>query len=167
MKQLLLIRHGKSDWNEPSLSDHDRVLNERGLRDTPRMAAALKERGLAPDLVVTSSAVRADTTARGVAEGLGYPPDSILVLPELYLASPRTILRVVQRLDESAATVLLFGHNPGLHEAANLFVKGAPLGDFPTLAVARIEFSAEHWGSIEWGEGRLVESLVPRGLAEG
>ncbi len=165
MKQLCLVRHAKSDWDHPGLSDHDRVLNERGRRDGPRMAAALRSRGVVPDLVVTSTAVRAATTAEMLAEGLGVPKERILRLPELYLAQPRTILRVVQGLDEAVGTALVFGHNPGMHEAVCLLGAGG-IESFPTLATAWFEVRAEHWGEIEWGDGRLLELLVPRALGE-
>lgn len=166
MKQLLLIRHGKSDWDHPGLSDHDRVLNERGLRDAPRMADALKRRAIVPDLIVTSTAMRAATTASMIADGLGYPAERIVKVPDLYLAPPRTILRVVQGLEESAETVLIFGHNPGMHEAVNLLCEAPGLEDFPTLAIARIELSAEFWGGVEWGGGLLLEYLTPRSVVE-
>lgn len=166
MKELLLIRHAKSDWDHPGFSDHDRVLNERGRRDAPRMAIALRERGVSPGLVVTSTAVRAATTAEVVAAGLGYPEDRISRRPELYLASPQTILRVIQGLEEDEETALVFGHNPGMHEAAALLGDEGGLESFPTLAVARFELPVECWGEVEWGVGRLVDFIVPRGLAE-
>jgi len=165
MKELLLIRHGKSDWEHPGLSDHDRTLNDRGRRDAPRMAGVLRQRGIVPDLVLSSTAVRALTTAMMVAEGLGYPPERIIRIPDLYLAPPKTILRHVQGLDESAGTVLIFGHNPGMHEAVNLFSEEAGIEDFPTLAVARFELQIEHWGNAEWGRGLLLEMFTPRSLA--
>ncbi|MBL9159108.1 MAG: histidine phosphatase family protein [Verrucomicrobiales bacterium] len=164
MKQLLLIRHGKSDWDHPGLSDHDRVLNERGLRDAPRMADALKKRGISPDLIVTSTATRAATTASLIAEGLGYPCEEIIKVPDLYLAPPRTILRVIQALEENKDTVLVFGHNPGMHEAVNLLSEASGVEDFPTLAMARIEVDVEFWGEAEWGSGLLVELLTPRSV---
>ena len=77
MKQLLLIRHAKSDWDHPGLSDHDRPLNDRGRRDCPRMAEALRSRGITPDLIVTSTAVRAATTAEAIAGGLGLDTAAI------------------------------------------------------------------------------------------
>lgn len=165
MKQLLLVRHGKSDWDLPGLSDHDRVLNERGLRDAPRMAAALERRGVKPDGIVTSSAVRAATTASLVARHLSFPEDSIQQFPALYLASPGTILRTVQGLDESKEVVLIFGHNPGMHEAVNLLCEAPGLEDFPTLATAILEFDLDHWGEVDWGAGLLIEFLTPRSVA--
>ncbi len=165
MKQLLLIRHGKSDWDHPGLSDHDRPLNDRGRRDCPRMAAALKSRAIAPDRIVTSTAVRAATTAEAIADGLGVVRSGIEFRPELYLASPQVFLRVVQSLDESAETTLIFGHNPGIHETVERLCDGESVDDFPTLAVARIELDVDHWGEVEWGDGRLLECLLPRTLA--
>ncbi len=165
MKQLLLVRHGKSDWDHPGLSDHDRVLNDRGLRDAPRMATALQQGGIVPDLIVTSTATRAATTAAMIAEGLGYSAERIVKVPDLYLAPPRTILRVVQGLEESADTVLVFGHNPGMHETVNLLCEAAGLEDFPTLAIARIALEVDHWGEVEWGKGLLMEFLTPRSFS--
>lgn len=167
MKQLLLIRHGKSDWDHPALSDHDRPLNDRGLRDAPRMAAALKERGVQPDLIVSSTAERALTTARLIAGEMGYPVESILEVPGLYLAPPGVILRAVQQLDESAGTVMIFGHNPGMHEAVHAFAGGEEVADFPTLAVARLEITTEHWGAVEWDSALLRELVIPRELTSG
>ena len=167
MKQLLLIRHGKSDWDHPGLADHDRPLNARGLRDVPKMSAALIQRAVKPDLVVSSTAVRAATTARMIAGAMGYPLEDIIEVPGLYLAPPGVILRAVQQLDESAGTVMLFGHNPGMHEAVNAFSGDGQVTDFPTLAVARIEFEVEHWGLVEWGSGQLVDLITPRHLVTG
>lgn len=167
MKQLLLIRHGKSDWDHPGLSDHDRPLNDRGRRDCPRMAEALKARGVSPDLIVTSTAVRAATTAEAIAGGLGLDPAAIARRSELYLAPPQLILHVIQGLDESAETALVFGHNPGMHETVERLCGGEGVDDFPTLAVARIRLEVDHWGEVEWGDGLLIERLIPRGLDAG
>jgi len=164
MKSLLFIRHGKSDWDHPGLADHDRPLNARGLRDAPRVAAALAARGVVPDLVVTSTALRASTTAELVADGLGFPRERIVRLPELYLAPPRIILGVIRGLDEGAGTVLIFGHNPGLHESVELLSGDGGMEEFPTLAVARFELEVAFWGEVDWGGGRLVDRLVPRAL---
>jgi phosphohistidine phosphatase len=166
MKQLLLIRHGKSDWDHPGLSDHDRPLNDRGRRDCPRMAEALRRRGIFPELIVTSTAVRAATTAEAIALGLGYDPSLIVRCSELYLAAPPVILRVIQGLDEAAGTAMLFGHNPGMHETVERLCEGEGIDDFPTLAVARIDLKVEHWGAVEWGSGLLVERIIPRSLGD-
>ena len=162
MKQLLLIRHGKSAWDTPGLSDHDRTLNGRGEHDAPRMAAALKERGVSPDAIMTSTAVRAVSTARLVAEGLGFSVSQIITNPDLYLASPRAIINVVQHCDESVETLFVFGHNPGMHDAADLISNAAGVESFSTLAVARFELDVEHWGELDARTGLLLESFSPK-----
>lgn len=164
MKNLLLIRHAKSSWDHPGLSDHDRPLNARGERDAPQMAAALSGRGIAPDAIVSSTAVRAATTARVIAGGFGFSEDRIQYTGDLFHASPQTILQVVQQLDESTGTALLFGHNPGMHDAADMFSGDQGVDMFPTLGVARFELEIDYWGEASPGCGFLVELLTPKNL---
>lgn len=128
------------------------------------MATALSQRGVAPDSIVSSTANRAATTARVLADGLGFSPDKIVFTEELYHASPKTILRVVQQLDESVGTALLFGHNPGMHDAADMFSGDQGVDYFPTLAVARLELDIDYWGEAEPGCGLLLELLTPKNL---
>ena len=105
MKNLLLIRHGKSSWNSPGLSDHDRPLNNRGEYDAPGIGAALAQRGVVPDVIYSSTAVRAFSTAKVIAANLGFSEDSIITDSDIYLASPGTLIRVIQQIDESAETL--------------------------------------------------------------
>ncbi|MEM6915152.1 MAG: histidine phosphatase family protein [Verrucomicrobiota bacterium] len=167
MKQLLLIRHGKSSWVHPGISDHDRPLNQRGEADAPSMARALEERSVEPDRIVTSTAMRAKTTAFLIAERMQIPEARIEEREDLYLAAPGTILRLIQNLDESLDTVFFFGHNPGMHEAVDRLCSGAAVFDFPTLAIGRIQFGAEFWGEVEWNSGKLLELMTPKGVQEG
>ncbi|MDF1824553.1 MAG: histidine phosphatase family protein [Verrucomicrobiales bacterium] len=167
MKQLLLIRHGKSSWDFPGRSDHDRPLNDRGRDDAPRVAQALLQRGVRPDAFVSSTATRAASTAGLLAEEMGFPASGIVEKEELYLASPRTILSLVQQLDEGLETVLVFGHNPGMHEAVEHITSDSSVHTFPTLAVARIELKVEFWGEVDEGSGLLLELLLPRSLRSG
>ncbi len=167
MKQLLLIRHGKSAWDIAGLNDHDRTLNGRGEKDAPKMAAALKQRGVSPDAIMTSTAVRAESTARLIAEGLGFPDSQIITNRDLYLASPRTIISVIQQCDESVETLLVFGHNPGMHDATDLISNAAGVDRFPTLAVARFELQVDHWGECDARTGLLLESFSPKTLQNG
>jgi len=167
MKELTLIRHAKSDWAEAGLDDHDRPLNDRGERDAPRMGRALAARGLKPDAMVTSTALRAHATAGKIAAELAFPEARLIREAALYLARPDEILRVVQGLDESAGSAVLFGHNPGMHEAAHLLLRPADaekIREFPTCAVARIRLPFEYWGTVAFGKGELVEFLIPREL---
>lgn len=128
------------------------------------MVRALQDRGIVPGVVLSSTALRARTTAEAIAGGLGFDPARIQLEAGLYLAADRVILRQIQGLDETADTAFLFGHNPGMHEAVNQLNAEGGIDDFPTLAVARFEFDLDHWGQIEWRSGLLVELIIPRDL---
>ncbi|TFV95308.1 SixA phosphatase family protein [Leifsonia flava] len=158
MKTLVIVRHAKSDWDDPDLSDHQRPLNDRGQRDAPRMGRRMQERGLAPDVVFSSSAVRALTTATIIADELGYARDRIRVLDRLYGASPATMLDVVAELDEtdaaadaSSSTVVVVAHDPGMSDLAAHFTmdRGAEaIAAMPTCAVAEFTFDADRWTGL-------------------
>ncbi len=130
------------------------------------MAQALKQREVSPDLVMSSSAIRARSTAAGLSEGLGLDEGSMVLSPDLYLASPGVILRHVQALDESLSKVLIVGHNPGMHEAVAELCPNESVDHYPTLAIARIELSVDFWGEVDQGSGFLVELLTPKTLRE-
>ncbi len=174
MRQLLLMRHAKSSWDDPRLSDHARPLNARGRQAAAAMRRAMHELGLAPDMVLVSSARRTLQTM----EALEPWDDTPLVEPmdALYLASAPQLLTVLRGVAETTRSVLLLGHNPGLHEAAMLLVGpramalGAPATrrlaeGYPTGALA--EFAvAGSWRSLGEGGGRLLRFLCPRDLPE-
>tara|TARA_R110000850_G_scaffold271383_2_gene405629 strand:- start:2730 stop:3233 length:504 start_codon:yes stop_codon:yes gene_type:complete len=166
MKQLLLIRHGKSSWDSASTADHDRPLNERGLQDAPATAKALRGKGVSPDGIYSSAALRAATTAKLVAEGLDYPTDQISYGDALYLASPGTLLRIIQQFDEGHNVVMMFGHNPGMHEVVNLLAQGDLVDSFPTLSVARLDLDIAFWGEAGPGCASLNELITPRLLKQ-
>lgn len=120
MRQLLLLRHAKSSWDDPSLPDYARPLNARGRKAASAMRRAIRELGLAPDIVLVSSARRALQTM----EALEPWDETPLIEPmdALYLAEAPQMLRVLQGVAETARSVLLIGHNPGLHNLAQLLV---------------------------------------------
>jgi len=163
MKHLLLVRHAKSDWSG-DLGDYDRPLNDRGRRDVPAMAEALRERGVQPDRIVSSSALRAFTTSFGLAEGLGFIPSEIERRRDLYLAEPDAILHTIRSLDDAADTVMIVGHNPGMHEMAHLLCAAGGVDEFPTLAVAHFTWEGASWSTLAFSEASLVELLLPKKL---
>ena len=112
MKTLLLVRHAKSSWDHPGVDDHDRPLNARGRRDAPEMGRRLAERGLVPDRILSSTALRARTTAQLIAEGLGFDVDRIILDERLYAASADEVLRVIGEIDGDVGTAMVVGHNP-------------------------------------------------------
>ena len=159
MKTLLVLRHAKSSWNDPSLDDHERALNARGRRDAPRMGELVREYGLIPDLVISSDAVRAQLTAEAVAEAARYAGE-ILLDQRLYLASPADILSLLQTVQENAKTIMIVGHNPGLEELVEHLT--GERQDLPTATLAQIALPIDHWRDLELStQGTLLGHWRP------
>ncbi len=172
MRQLLLLRHAKSAWDDPALSDHARPLNARGRKAAAAMALAMRDFGIVPDVVLVSSARRTLQTLEAFApfeQGALVEP-----LDALYLASWQQMLDVIRRVPETARSVMLVGHNPGLHGLAmgladpNASAKDAPMlrrlaEGYPTGALAEF-LVATPWQLLGSGTGRLVRFVVPGDL---
>lgn len=164
MRRLLLVRHAKSSWKFPHLSDFERPLNGRGNRDAPHMGKRLAARGLEPDLVLSSPAARALATAKIIAGALGYPEKKIVEIGDLYGAGIRTFLDALaagEKRRGKSETVMLVSHNPGVTDLVN-YLTGASIGNVPTCGVAVIGFDAERWKGIGRGAGRLVDFDYPK-----
>ncbi|MCB8879015.1 histidine phosphatase family protein [Acidisoma cellulosilytica] len=173
MRQLLLLRHAKSNWDDPSLNDHDRPLDAEGQSAAVALRAATIARGLAPDLILVSSARR----TRETLELLEPLPETVRVLrtSELYLASPRQILDQIADLPADTGSVMIIAHNPGLHDLAMMLIGPHAVSlsqpytmrvarGFPTAALA--EFSvAGSWRDLPQG-ARLVRFLTPHDLQQ-
>ena len=145
MKTLLLLRHAKSNWDNSELADHDRPLNGRGRRDAPRMGQLLAQHDLTPDLIVTSAARRAATTADLVALAAEYSGD-IQYTDELYLADPETFLDVARDTPDEVARLLLIGHNPGIEELVSQLAERDET--MPTAALACFRLAVDRWGDL-------------------
>jgi phosphohistidine phosphatase len=162
MKTLLVMRHAKSSWREANIADHDRPLNKRGKRDAPRMGQLMREESLMPDLILTSSAKRALSTAKLAAEVVGYEGE-ILVSRDLYAAGPDEIIELLCELPEVCNTVLIVGHNPGFEELVDTLTDEAP--GMPTAALACIELDIDEWEAVgKEASGSLVNLWLPRNL---
>jgi phosphohistidine phosphatase len=146
VKRLLILRHAKSSWADSSISDWQRPLNERGLRDAPRAGLWLRERSLVPDLIITSDAVRARATAEAVAEAAGYAHE-IIVEPSLYHAEPADLLAVLRGVRSEARTMLVVGHNPGLEGLVQQLTGEGH--DLPTAALVHIAMAIDGWGEVD------------------
>jgi len=129
MIRLALVRHAKSDWGDPAVADHDRPLNDRGLRDAPVMAERLAATGFVPNAIVSSTALRARTTAAAFGERFGLEP---VLRPGLYGAPAEELLEAAVR--QGAPSVLVVAHDPGMSVLAER-LSGA-IGHMPTCAVA-------------------------------
>ena len=119
MKTLLILRHAKSSWKHPDLSDHGRPLNKRGKRDAPKIGYLLKEKDLVPDLIISSTAVRAERTAKMVAKASKYK-GNVTLSDSLYAAGPDAYIDVIRNLQDKYNTVLVIGHKPGLEELVKI-----------------------------------------------
>lgn len=148
MIQLVLVRHGKSDWGDPGLADHDRTLNDRGLRDAPRMAERLAASDVGIERLLSSTAVRARTTAQIFGDTLGVAPE---LDPDLYLAPAATLFE--KATATGAAAVMVVAHDPGLSDLAAT-LSGGGIGQMPTCAVARFVWRSGSWDDVA---GRVAD----------
>ncbi len=145
MKTLLLLRHAKSSWGNDALADFDRPLNDRGRRDAPRMGQLLKSLDLTPDLIITSTAARAATTAERVA-GAGSFDGEIVYTDDLYLADPETYIELARQTNDDVATLMMVGHNPGIEMLVEqISGRDEPM---PTAALACLRLSIDSWREI-------------------
>jgi phosphohistidine phosphatase len=142
MKTIILFRHAKSDWEAEHASDHERPLNRRGRKAARSMGLQLASMEQVPERVLTSSATRAQETARIAAEAGGWS-SPIEVEPEFYESSPETVLRRVAVEDDRLSSLLLVGHEPVWSMLASALIGGGSLR-FPTAAMARIDIDVEH-----------------------
>lgn len=173
MRRLALLRHAKSSWDDLTQSDHARPLNSRGQRDAVRLAATVQALGLRFDRVLCSTATRTRETWDHLAGGLpagSYSPPRYL--EELYLAEPEKLLAILRSEGEAVETLLLIGHNDGLHELALGLVSEATeftLRDrlsekFPTAALAVFDCPIDDWSSLAWHGNRLTALRFPRDI---
>ena len=166
MKTVFLIRHAKSSWDDPSLNDFDRPLNERGKEDAPGMGKHLKKKEVKPDIIYSSPALRALTTAKIIAGELGYSENKIRTDRKLYHASEETLFDFLRTASDQYENLMLFGHNPGLTDFANeLF--NEDIGNIPTAGVVSGQLNIESWKEVKPGCGKLSFFDFPKNLKKG
>lgn len=147
MKTLFIVRHAKSSWNSPYLSDFERPLNGRGKRNLPEMAKRFEETRQTVDLIISSTAVRALTTAKGFAAQLRIPVDRFFEEEDLYHASAQAMKQRLSKLGNKYGSVMIFGHNPGLTSLINS-LSYFDLYSLPTCAICGIRFQFDTWDAI-------------------
>lgn len=162
MKTLLILRHAKSSWKDAGLLDHDRPLNKRGKRDTPRVGRLILQQRLVPDLIVSSTAKRARGTAKRVAKACGYTGE-IQMTPQFYHAPAGIYIEVLNHLPDDYSRVMVIGHNPGMEELVARLGRACTM---PTAALANVSLPIDRWSELDGAtEGKLVGVWYPRELS--
>lgn len=164
-RELILIRHAKSDWDTPHLSDHDRTINKRGKKSAEAIGSWLKIHEFNPDEILCSTATRAQETLGRIQKFVGNAA-SVHLNPDLYLAEVRVMLAALKQA--AGQRVMMVGHNPGMA----LFAAGmcnAPslhpdFNHYPTCATTVLRFPVSDWAEIDVGTGELIDFVAPRQL---
>jgi len=160
MKNLYLIRHAKSDWNDENKSDFDRGLNKRGEKAILTMAKALKEKKVMPDLILSSSAKRAKLTARGLAKEIEYNR-KIKYIDALYMAEPETIRELIKDVNNKYDTIFIVGHNPETTELSNMMIDDY-IDNVPTLGIVALKLPIDDWKAFKLGKGKMQFFIYPK-----
>ena len=161
MKKVYFIRHAKSSWEDASLSDSQRPLNKRGFRDAPFMAKLLKSKGVKADLIITSPANRALTTAKYFAAEMNLPDEKIDINNIVYGAYPEDVINLVKNVDDKVDTLLVFGHNPTFTSIVNRYTEDY-IANVPTCGIVKIEADINSWSTFNESNAIQTEFYYPK-----
>jgi phosphohistidine phosphatase len=148
MKILYIVRHAKSSWDDSVNADFERPLNQRGFQDAALISQLLREKTKTPDLIISSPAKRAVTTANIFADKFQYTYEKIITDERIYEAGIKELISVTERLDNHFENVMMFGHNPGLTNFAN-FLSSKPIPHLPTCAIAGLKLNIDSWNKLD------------------
>jgi phosphohistidine phosphatase len=151
MKSLLLVRHAKSDWDDPSLKDFDRPLNDRGKRDAPLMAHRLLDKKVKIDAFISSPAKRARKTAELFSEEYKENKKHIIFFDELYLADPQVFSNVIAKTSNKHDNIAVFSHNPGITDFANQLTE-VKIDEIPTCSIFAVRLDIKKWSDFKDAE---------------
>jgi phosphohistidine phosphatase len=170
MRRLLLLRHAKAERSEAGMEDRTRGLIERGRKDAAKIGAYMASHGLVPDRVVVSPSARTQETWKFAAAAF-RPAPTVNSLEQLYNATATAILGVIKEVPAAARTLLIVGHNPGLHELALMLIASGNVEmreqlreKLPTSSLVIIDFPTDGWGKLHAQSGRLERFVTPRSL---
>ena len=161
MKTLYLARHAKSSWKYPKLDDFERPLNKRGRKSAPFMGGILHKLKVSPDLIISSPANRAATTARIMAAKIEYPLENIQYSESIYEFSESALIRVVKQIDDAVKKAMVVGHNPGLNGLAN-YLGDYPVSNIPTAGIYCLDLDIASWSNIRENCGKLKFFEYPK-----
>ena len=162
MKSLYLVRHAKAGWDNSWTDDFDRSLTDRGRLDAREISTRLFNKGVVPELIVTSPAKRALDTAEIFADHLGCSPDKVVQKMEIYQGGPEELGEIVQSLQEEYRNVMLFGHNPVITMFAS-WLTGKSMASMETCGVLRIDLEKKRWADAKQGKGKVTWYEYPNG----
>ena len=163
MKQLSLIRHAEANNSRGYLPDIERPLNATGERDAPRMGAHLSKQGFFPDIMISSPAARAASTAEAIAQSIGYDVLNIQWEDAIYNAEPHALMRLISNIPTQHTHVAIVGHNPAVSDLANQ-LQHNPIYSMPACGVISVDLPIEHWAEIAFGTGTLRRHDTPEML---
>ncbi len=160
MKTLYLVRHAKSSW-QFDVTDHQRPLNERGLNDAPLVAEYVAETMPKPDLMISSDAVRAKTTAVFFAKAYNIPSQDIVLIHELYDFAGQQLVDQIKKCDNSVDCLMVFGHNNAMTNVVNTYGDRG-IDNVPTAGFTAIQFDIDSWKNLK--QGKTIALITPKGL---
>lgn len=161
MKKLFLVRHAKSSWDYPELTDFERPLNKRGKKDAPLMGEVFIKLNINPDQIISSPAVRAITTARTISELINYPVELINTIEAIYEVGTRELFELIKSTDDKIKSLMIFGHNPSL-TLLNNYISDKYIDNIPTCGMTAIEFDIESWEELKPESGKLKLFEFPK-----
>lgn len=163
MKQLTIIRHAKSSWSNPGLSDHDRPIKQVGIERTGKIVDYLVTNSFKTELIISSTALRAVQTAEIIASGIGYDLNKIVKLSSLYMADVEDIMDELYMLEDNISSVTIFGHNPAFTELVNEYLS-PEIYNLPTTGTVCVEFKTNRWTKISNSKSKINFAVYPRML---
>jgi phosphohistidine phosphatase len=162
MKKLYIIRHGKSDWGNPEVNDFNRALNHRGLKDAPRVGKFLLDHHEKADIILSSPAKRALTTAQLIANEINFPNSGIIENEKIYLANKESILQIINTIDDQYNCAYIFGHNPGFSNLASYLTDDWI--EMKTCCVAILNSNVNSWSHLSKGNALLERYVSPKNI---
>ncbi|MEO7445244.1 MAG: histidine phosphatase family protein [Ferruginibacter sp.] len=157
MKSVLLIRHAKSSWDDPTMQDFDRPLNERGKKDAPVMATHILKAGFKIDLFVSSPAKRALKTCKIFVKTYDKTTDDILLIDDLYHAGAEVFNQVIKSMDDNFKRIAIFSHNPGITDFVNSLNADFHIDNMPTCAVCGVKADIKNWK--DWETAKKITTV--------
>jgi phosphohistidine phosphatase len=162
MKQLILVRHAKSDWGDEGLKDIDRPLSPRGNADAYFMSEWYTKKHKVPNIIISSDATRALSTAMVFARTMNFPTNEVIVLQQVYESTAKTLKDVVIQIGDEHESAMIFCHNPGVTNLVNELTDDLFFDELPTCAIVALEFGVNNWKELANKKGKILFNQFPK-----